>query len=232
MKNIIKYLKIFALFFIYFLSIEKGFAEKYFGIDSISPSMIDAPFAMNSKVHKNEINQILILQKNIEPKELDLALFEKQLRPETVVQHINKSLTRKKFPNLYNLLDRVGDTSRNVTDGIKDYFKITRPYLVDENVQMFISPSKGYCYPSGHSTGAYIYGNVMSLLMPENTQKFLDYANQISWHRVQVGMHYPQDLIGGKQLATLLIGGLSQNQEFQADLKKARDELRNARLIN
>ena len=168
----------------------------------------------------------------LKPKELDLALFEKQLRPETVVQHINKSLTRKKFPNLYNLLDRVGDTSRDVTDGIKDYFKITRPYLVDENVQMFISPSKGYCYPSGHSTGAYIYGNVMSLLMPENTQKFLDYANQISWHRVQVGMHYPQDLIGGKQLATLLIGGLSQNQEFQADLKKARDELRNARLIN
>ena len=72
----------------------------------------------------------------------------------------------------------------------------------------------------------------MSLLMPENAQKFLDYAQQISWHRVQVGMHYPQDLAGGKQLATLLIGGLSQNQEFQADLEKARDELRNARIIN
>ena len=226
------YLKIFALFFIYFFSINNVFAEKYFGSDSISPIMIDKPFAMNSKEHKDEIKQVILMQKNLEPHELDLALQEKQLRPETVVQHVNKKITRKKFPNLYALLDRVGDTSREITDNIKDHFKITRPYLVDKNVEMLISPSKGYCYPSGHSTGAYIYGSVMSLLMPENSQKFLDYAQQISWHRVQVGMHYPQDLAGGKQLATLLIGGLSQNQEFQADLEKARDELRNARIIN
>jgi len=231
MKNIIKYLKIFALFFIYFFSINNVFAEKYFGYDSISPMMIDKPFAINSEEHKNEINQVILLQKNIEPEDLDLALYEKQLRPETVVQHVNKKLTRQKFPNLYSLLDRVGDTSRDVTDNIKEHFKITRPYLVDKNVQMLISPSKGYCYPSGHSTGAYIYGKVMSLLIPQKSQEFDDYANQISWHRVQVGMHYPQDLVGGKQLATLLIGGLAQNKEFQFDLKKAREELRKAGVI-
>ena len=226
------YFKIFALFFIYFFSVNNVFAEKYFGYESISPLMIDKPFAMNSKERKDEINQVILMQKNLELQEIDLALKEKQLRPETVVQYVNKSITRQKFPNLYVLLDRVGDTSRDVTDNIKDHFIITRPYLIDKNVEMLISPSKGYCYPSGHSTGAYIYGSVMSLLMPDKTQKFLDYAQQISWHRVQVGMHYPQDLAGGKQLATLLIGGLSQNQEFQIDLEKARDELRNARMIN
>jgi len=226
------YLKIFALFFIYFFSIEKVFAEKYFGSESISPLMIDQPFVMNSKEHRDEINQVILMQKNLEPQELDLALQEKQLRPETVVQHVYKKLTREKFPNLYILLDRVGDTSRDVTDNIKDHFKITRPYLVDKNVQMLISPSKGYCYPSGHSTGGYIYGNVMSLLIPKKAQEFQDYANQISWHRVQVGMHYPQDLVGGKQLATLLIGGLAQNKEFQSDLQKAREELKRAGVVN
>ena len=225
------YLKIFALFFIYFFSINNVFAEKYFGSDSISPTMIDKPFAMNSEEHEDEIKQVILIQKNLEPQEIDLALKEKQLRPETVVQYVNKKITRKKFPNLYALLDRVGDTSRDVTDNIKDHFKITRPYLVDKNVEMLISPSKGYCYPSGHSTGAYIYGSVMSLLMPDKTQKFLDYAQQISWHRVQVGMHYPQDLAGGKQLATLLIGGLSQNQELQNEFKKAQEELRKAGVI-
>ena len=232
MKNIIKYLKFFALFFIYFFTIDNVFAKKYFGYDSVSPLMIDQPFEMNSPERKDEIKQVILMQKNLEPQELDLALHEKQLRPETVVQHVNKKLTRQKFPNLYNLLDRVGDTSRDVTDNIKDHFKITRPYLVDKNVEMLISPSKGYCYPSGHSTGAHIYSKVMSLLIPQKSQEFLDYANQISWHRVQVGMHYPQDLAGGKQLATLLIGGLAQNQEFQLDFKKAREELRKARIIN
>jgi acid phosphatase (class A) len=227
-----KYSKIFALFFIYFFAVENISAQKYFGSDSITPMMIDKPFSMNSEKHKSEIEQIILLQKNVEPKEIDLALNEKQLRPETVVQHINKSLTRKKFPNLYALLDRVGDTSREITDDFKDHFKITRPYLVDKNIQMFISPSKGYCYPSGHTTGSYIYGNVMSLLIPKKSQEFLDYANQISWHRVQVGMHYPQDLAGGKQLATLLIGGLTQNKEFQADFKKAQEELKKAGVIN
>ena len=232
MKNIMRYSKIFALFFIYFFSVENIFAQKYFGSDSISPLMLDKPFVMDSAERKNEISQIITLQKNIEPQEIDLALYEKQLRPETVVQHVNKSITRQKFPDLYALLDRVGDTSRDITDDFKDHFKITRPYLVDKNVQMFISPSKGYCYPSGHTTGSYIYGNVMSLLIPKKSQEFLDYANQISWHRVQVGMHYPQDLAGGKQLATLLIGGLTQNKEFQTDFKKAREELRKAGVIN
>jgi hypothetical protein len=45
-------------------------------------------------------------------------------------------------------------------------------------------------------------------------------------------MHYPQDLVGGKQLATLLIGGLAQNKEFQSDLQKAREELKKAGVIN
>ena len=94
------YLKIFALFFIYFLSINNVFAEKYFGSDSISPTMIDKPFSMNSKEHKDEIKQVILIQKNLEPQEIDLALKEKQLRPETVVQHVNKKITRKKFPNL------------------------------------------------------------------------------------------------------------------------------------
>jgi hypothetical protein len=97
------YLKIFALFFIYFFSIENVFAEKYFGYDSVSPMMIDKPFEMNSQQHKDEIKQVILMQKNLEPQELDLALKEKQLRPETVVQHVNKKLTRQKFPNLYAL---------------------------------------------------------------------------------------------------------------------------------
>lgn len=227
-----RYSKIFALFFIYFFSAENILAQRYFGSDSISPLMLDKPFVINSEKHKSEIEQIILMQKNIEPRELDLALNEKQLRPETVTQHVNKSLTRQKFPNLYLLLDRVGDTSRDITDDFKEHFKITRPYLVDKNVQMLISPSKGYCYPSGHTTGSYIYSIVMSLLIPQKSQEFLDYANQISWHRVQVGMHYPQDLAGGKQLATLLIGGLTQNKEFQTDFKKAQEELKKAGVIN
>ena len=62
MKNIIIYLKIFALFFIYFFSIDNVFAKKYFGYDSVSPIMIDKPFEMNSPEHKEQIKQVILMQ--------------------------------------------------------------------------------------------------------------------------------------------------------------------------
>ncbi|MFZ9180353.1 MAG: phosphatase PAP2 family protein [Rickettsiales bacterium] len=215
----------------FFLNIKLSNAQKYFDYDSVSPLAIEQPFTPFSKEHKNQIEQILLMQKNIEIEEIDKALEEKRLTPDTVVLNINKKLTRQKFPKLYHLLDRVGDTSRDVTEGFKNFWKIPRPSDVDKNVEILISPSKGYCYPSGHTTGAYIYAQVMSLLIPDLAEEYFDYANQVAWHRVQVGMHYPSDLQGGKQLAIYLIGGLMQNAEFQADLQEAKNELKKAKII-
>lgn len=206
-------------------------SHKYFGYESTSPYAIDKPFKINSLEHQSQIDQIIILQKNIDPKDIDLALEEKQLRPETVVQKICKTCTRAKFTALYHLLDRVGDTSRDVNDGFKDFWKIPRPYIYDTRIQMMITPSKGYSYPSGHTTGSYIYAGVLGLLIPNKIEELQDYANQIAWHRVQVGMHYPQDLTGGKQLAIYLIGGLMQNKDFQNDFNLAKFELKKSRIL-
>ena len=226
-----KVIKFFCPLFILLTINNLAFAQKYFGFDSVSPFVIDKPFKMNSKEHQEQISQVLLMQKNVELNDIDQALEERQLVPETMVNHVYKKITREKFPKLFALLDRVGDTSRDVTNGIKDYWKISRPYESDKKVEILISPSKGYCYPSGHTTGGYIYAYVMGLLTPDKNQQFQDFAHQIAWHRVQVGMHYPQDLLGGKQLATFLIGGLMQNPEFQQDLQKAREELKKAGIV-
>lgn len=227
--------KIFTLAFLIALTPTQGsLAEKYFGYESVSPLVIEKPHKPNSKEHNDQINQIITLQKNIgfdDLKEIDLALSEKQLRPETVVQYVLKNLKRDKFPKTYKLLDRVGDTSRDVNDGIKEYWKYPRPYKHSNEVQALISPSMGYCYPSGHTTGGFIYAHIMSLLIPNKSEQFYDYANQIAWHRVLVGMHYPQDITGGKQLAIFLVGGLLQNNEFLADFNEAKEELKKNGLI-
>lgn len=220
------FLNLFFIFCSFFAT--KLNAEKYFGYESISPDIIDKPYKINSQEHINELNQIIKIQKNINDddlKEIDKAFYEKNLIPETLVFRINKSITREKFPKTYKLLDNVAQTSREVTDGIKDYWKFPRPYLVSSDIQTLITPSKGYCYPSGHATGGFIYAQVLSLLLPKKTTILFDYANEIAWHRVLVGMHYPQDIKAGKQLATFLIGGLLQNKNFQHDLSEAKNEL-------
>jgi hypothetical protein len=38
-------------------------------------------------------------------------------------------------------------------------------------------------------------------------------------------MHFPHDIEGGKKLALLILGGLTQNSDFQQDLLKAKKEI-------
>ena len=90
---------------------------------------------------------------------------------------------------------------------------------------MLISPSKGYAYPSGHTTGSYIYAHILGMIYPKKYAKLKEIAEEIAQHRILVGMHFPHDIEGGKKLALLILGGLTQNNNFQQDLTKAKEEI-------
>jgi acid phosphatase (class A) len=231
MLKLKNYIAIALVFLPTLLQAKQLIHKPYFNASNFNPAVIDIPASADSKDLKEEIQQIIKLQENIELTDIDFALDEKELRPEIVTEYVNNNLSRQKYPKLYKLLDRVSSTSCNITDSIKNHYKIPRPYLLTKTVQPLISPSLGYAYPSGHTTGSYTYAAVLSLLMPKYSQDFKNRANEIAWHRVQVGMHYPQDLVGGKQLALVILGGLIQNQEFQQDFAEALQELKQHNLI-
>lgn len=225
-------MKLYKLTLIIFtLFINSAIADPYFKGTLISPKLIDKPFKVGSSQWENEINQVKNVQSYAKKEDIDQAAKEKELRPETIVLQINPKLVRSKFPKLYQLLDRVSETSRETTGHIKEYWGIKRPYLTDKSVMPLIPASNGYSYPSGHTTGSYIYAHVLSLIMPKKDQKLKDIAQTIAWHRVLAGMHYPQDLEGGKQLSLVLYGGLIQNSEFNNDLEEAKKELSEAGII-
>jgi acid phosphatase (class A) len=205
--------------------------KPYLDINNIKATTIDSPTLPNSKESQEEINEIIKIQKKLEPQEIDSALEEKEMKPEIITEYIDKNLSRNNVPKLYALLDKVGATSYFATHNIKNNYKIIRPYLANKNVQAIISPSNGYSYPSGHATGSYLWASVLSLLMPQQAIDFQNRAQEIAWHRVQVGMHYPQDLKGGKQLSLILLGGLLHNQDFLKDFNAALAELQKNNLI-
>jgi len=213
-------------------AVAKSVLEKpYFDATNIKPNIIDLPALADSKDLQEEVKQIIKLQENIDPKDIDFALDEKEMRAEIITEYVNINLSRNKLPKLYNLLNKVGATSYFATDKIKNHYKLTRPYLANKSIQAIISPSKGYSYPSGHTTGSYLWASVLSLLMPKQANDFKNRAHEIAWHRVQVGMHYPQDINGGKQLALVLLGGLIQNPSFLKDFNDALTELKQNNLI-
>jgi acid phosphatase (class A) len=235
MKNI-KNLVILYLLLIALLSINNAvakavFDKPYFDAENIKPNVIDSPALLDSKELQEEIKQIIKLQQNIELKDIDLALDEKEMRVELITEYVNSNLTQNKLPKLYNLLTKVGATSYFATNKIKNHYKLTRPYLANKSVQAIISPSKGYSYPSGHTTGSYLWAFVLSQLIPKQADDFKNRAQQIAWHRVQMGMHYPQDIKGGKQLALILFNNLMNNPNFLQDFNDALAELKQNNLI-
>ena len=90
---------------------------------------------------------------------------------------------------------------------IKDAFAIPRPFVVSTAVQAKDTASS-YAFPSGHAQGAatlwlglaIIYGRRAALAVGA----FLIPA--VSFSRVYLGVHYPQDTIGGILLGLAVIG--------------------------
>ena len=125
MKNI-KNLVILYLLLIALLSINNAvakavFDKPYFDAENIKPNVIDSPALLDSKELQEEIKQIIKLQQNIELKDIDLALDEKEMRVELITEYVNSNLTQNKLPKLYNLLTKVGATSYFATNKIKNH---------------------------------------------------------------------------------------------------------------
>jgi acid phosphatase (class A) len=167
------------------------------------------------------------LQKNADEREVQESAEEKNLKPELTAQFVIPELARDDFPETYKFLDNVAQTSRVITTKFKDHFATKRPYISDKRVKALIDAHDNPAYPSGHTSGAYITAHALSLIFPNTKEEFFNRAEEIAQHRVLVGMHFPHDIQGGKQLAVIMSQKLASNEGFLRDLKAAQEEIAN-----
>lgn len=200
-------------------------SRKYFDPGTIPPTLIGPPPAVGGAEWSEEIDHMAAIQAHADPAEIEIAGTERSLTPEMMVLPVEPEMTREKFPHVYQLLERVNWVTQDVTSQVKDYYHTKRPYLSSPKVKPLIEPHDNPSYPSGHTSGGYVWAYVMSMLVPEKRDEFFVKAEQFAEHRVLVGMHYPHDLEGGRKVALLVMGALLQSPDFQADLAEARREL-------
>ncbi len=199
-------------------------AEPYFDAAAITPALLTPPLTPESEARKAEIEAIVALQAHAPEAEVKKALDERTMSPELITLAVDPGLKRTNFPALYTLLDRVADTTHPISDQAKEYWRTVRPYKADKRIKILVKAHTNNAYPSGHTTGAYAWAHTLSLVIPDKRAAFLARAEEIAQHRVLVGMHYPHDLAGGKELALLSIGALMVNPAFRADVEKAKAE--------
>jgi len=138
------------------------------------------------------------------------------------------------MPETNKLLAMVAEEEDTDSKVAKAYFHRLRPYGADPSLKTCeqVKPGKAAklnSYPSGHSTLAFSMGVVLADLMPGKAQAILARSTQYAERRLVCGVHYRSDIVAGQQFGTILAMRLMENSAFQAQMEKARAELRSAR---
>ncbi len=221
-KRIFNNLFVFAV--VLFLA-PSAFSEPYFSAEKIPPKLLDAPLKPKSEEWKKEIEFIVTMQQRAEKSEIEKAAAERRLGRDMMTVEVIPSLTRERYPAVFNLLGRVRETQAPINDNAKKYWNTKRPYLMDTRIRPLIEPANNPAYPSGHTSESYAYAYVLAMLLPQYSEKFFKRAGEIASHRVLAGMHYPHDVKGGKDLALLVFNELKRNPDFMRDFDTASHEL-------
>ena len=92
----------------------------------------------------------------------------------------------------------------------KNYFNSIRPNELAarngiEFKSDYLESAQTPSYPSGHTAQAYYVAYNLSDMHPDLKDELMQVANMISQARVDRGVHFPSDILGGKILADKLV---------------------------
>lgn len=178
-------------------------------------------------VDPEQLAMVLAAQRAATPGRIEQAMRDVDESPDTMFgAALGKPLDATTLPNMTRLFSRLRATEDAVTGPAKVAFKRVRPYMSSAEIKALVRPSTSGSYPSGHTTNATLAAIVMGEIVPEKRTVLWQRAADYSQSRVVGGMHYPNDLFGGKLAGTAIAVALQSRPEFKADFELARRELR------
>jgi acid phosphatase (class A) len=134
----------------------------------------------------------------------------------------------RKLPATAHLFARIGETEDAVVDPAKAIFGRIRPFMNNPDIKPLVKQSRSGAYPSGHTTRVNAMAIVLAAMLPEKRAAIWVRAEDYAQSRIIGGMHYPNDLDGGKRAGTAIAVALLARPDVQADIAAARTELRAA----
>ncbi|MCR5028247.1 MAG: phosphatase PAP2 family protein [Fibrobacter sp.] len=137
-------------------------------------------------------------------------------------------LSKKKTPAIYNFVERGHKTIKQIGSVVKRHYQRKRPF--DRFKEPTLVPSAeeelrgNGSYPSGHTIEAYSFALLLIEVNPAAQDALMKFAYEWGQSRVIAGFHWQSDVDASKMLVPAAFARIQGNKEFQADLKKAREE--------
>jgi acid phosphatase (class A) len=190
-------------------------------------SILPPPVVAGSPADLEEQALVLAAQWSAAPERVEQARRDVDESPDAMFGEVlGKALDSRSLPATMRLFARLRETEDALVGPAKKAFKRVRPYLGNPDVKALVRPSTSGSYPSGHTTNVTLAAIVMADIFPEKRAALWARAADYAQSRVIVGMHYPNDLLGGRLAGTAIAVALQNRPEFKADLEAARRELR------
>lgn len=85
---------------------------------------------------------------------------------------------------------------------LKNRFRRSRPPQVVPGFRSIITPSDQFSFPSGHTSGAFLFAGIMCACFPFLAPFLYSWAVLVGCSRVILGVHFPTDTVAGALLGT------------------------------
>jgi len=85
-------------------------------------------------------------------------------------------------------------------------------------------PAFSPSYPSGHATRGVVWATLLAEIYPDQKEKLLAKGKEIGTDRSLGGVHWPSDVVAGQKLGAAVAEQLLKDDDFKAELAKAKDE--------
>ena len=191
--------------------------------------ILPPPVAKGSAADREEQARVLAAQRAASPERIAQARRDVDESLESMFGSVlGKPLEVRALPATNRLFIRLEETEEAVVAPAKEAFGRIRPYLGNPEIKPLVRPSISGAYPSGHTTHVNLAAIVLANMVPEKRAAIWERAADYAFSRVIGGMHYPDDLDGGRRAGTAIAVALLGRPEFKADFEAARRELRQA----
>jgi acid phosphatase (class A) len=175
-----------------------------------------------------EMQQMLALQATRTPADVARTKNEAGLRIDLFANVLGPWFNAQNCPRTFNLLTKVGRTASHFSTVGKDHWNRPRPAMEFPALQPSIPTPDNPAYPSGHSTVAMAWAEVLADLIPDKRDALMERGREIGWDRVIAGVHYPSDVLDGRVLGHVVAVDILASPDYSALAPDARAELQQA----
>jgi acid phosphatase (class A) len=200
----------------------------------ISPAEIDLvhilapPPAPDSPAGKTDLQGVLAAVNARTDASIKQAQDDDQRTVFRFADVMGPNFKTENLPLTTALFQHVYQDGNAATLAAKNFFKRTRPFVVDPEIKILVVQPPDFSYPSNHSTFGNETGILLAEMVPENAVVIFARAAEYAHNRVVAGVHFPTDVEAGRIAASVIDNTLLHNPHFEADFAQAKTEVRAA----